>query len=126
MMQPKDRTRLKHMKEYAEEAKNLAMETTREKLATDRKLELALTRLVEIIGEAAARVSTQTRVQYPDIPWLEMTGLRNRLIHGYGAVDLDILWDIIQEDLPSLIQRLKVLLENEKPPCFKKPDRCLT
>ena len=42
-----------------------------------------------------------------------MIGLRNRLIHGYDAVDLDILWDIIQEDLPSLIQRLKVLLENE-------------
>ncbi len=68
MMQPKDHTRLKHMMEYAEEAKNLAMETTREKLATDRKLELALTRLVEIIGEAAGRVSTQTREQYPDIP----------------------------------------------------------
>jgi uncharacterized protein with HEPN domain len=101
------------MMEYAEEAKNLASETTREVLATDRKLELALTRLVEIIGEAAARVSTQTRERYPDIPWIEMIGLRNRLIHGYDAVDLDILWDIIQEDLPSLIQRLKVLLENE-------------
>jgi uncharacterized protein with HEPN domain len=101
------------MMEYAEEAKNLASETTREVLATDRKLELALTRLVEIIGEAAARVSTQTRERYPDIPWIEMISLRNRLIHGYDAVDLDILWDIIQEDLPSLIQRLKVLLENE-------------
>ena len=89
------------------------METTREKLATDRKLELALTRLVEIIGEAAGRVSAQTREQYPDIPWIEMIGLRNRLIHGYDAVDLDILWDILKEDLPSLIQRLKVLLENE-------------
>lgn len=113
MMQPKDHTRLKHMMEYAEEAKTLASETTREALATDRKLELALTRLVEIIGEAAAKVSTQTREQYPDIPWTEMIGLRNRLIHGYDAVDLDILWDIIQEDLPSLIQRLKGLLENE-------------
>jgi len=74
---------------------------------------LALTRLVEIIGEAAARVSAQTREQYPDIPWIEMIGLRNRLIHGYDAVDLDILWDILKEDLPPLIQRLRVLLENE-------------
>ncbi|MDO9509631.1 MAG: DUF86 domain-containing protein [Thermovirgaceae bacterium] len=111
MMQPKDYTRLKHMMEYAEEAKDLAIETTRDKLATDRKLELALTRLVEIIGEAAARVSTQTREKYPDIPWIEMIGLRNRLIHGYDAVDLDILWDILMEDLPPLIQRLKVLLD---------------
>lgn len=113
MMQPKDHTRLKHMMEYAEEAKNLASETTREKLVSDRKLELALTRLVEIIGEAAARVSPQTREQYPDIPWIEMTGLRNRLIHGYDAVDLDILWDILKEDLPPLIRRLRVLLENK-------------
>jgi len=74
---------------------------------------LALTRLVEIIGEAAARVSAQTREQYTDIPWIEMIGLRNRLIHGYDAVDLDILWDILHEDLPPLIQRLRVLLENE-------------
>jgi uncharacterized protein with HEPN domain len=99
------------MMEYAEEAKNLARETTREKLATDRKLELALTRLVEIIGEAAARVSPQAREQYPDIPWIEMTGLRNRLIHGYDAVDLDILWDILMEDLPPLIQRLRSILD---------------
>lgn len=113
MMQPKDHTRLKHMMEYAEEAKNLASETTREKLVSDRKLELALTRLVEIIGEAAARVSPQIREQYPDIPWVEMTGLRNRLIHGYDAVDLDILWDILKEDLPPLIRRLRVLLENK-------------
>jgi len=74
---------------------------------------LALTRLVEIIGEAAERVSAQTREQYPDMPWIEMIGLRNRLIHGYDAVDLDILWDILKEDLPPLIQRLRVLLENE-------------
>jgi len=72
---------------------------------------LALTRLVEIIGEAAARVSTQIREQYPDIPWIEMTGLRNRLIHGYDAVDLDILWDILMEDLPPLIQRLRSILD---------------
>lgn len=72
---------------------------------------MALTRLVEIIGEAAARVSTQTREQYPDIPWIEMTGLRNRLIHGYDAVDLDILWDILMEDLPPLIQRLRSILD---------------
>jgi uncharacterized protein with HEPN domain len=73
-------------------------------------LNLALTRLVEIIGEAANRVPEDIQKKYPDLPWLSMIGARNRLIHGYDSVDLDILWNIIQRDLPSIIARLEKIV----------------
>jgi uncharacterized protein with HEPN domain len=73
-------------------------------------LELALTRLLEIIGEAANRVSEDMQQQHPEIPWRQIVGLRHRLIHGYDAVDLDILWDIVRYDLPPLIAALEEIL----------------
>lgn len=79
----------------------------REDLGSDLQFSLAVTRLVEIIGEAAAHVSKEGQQRSPGIPWQEVIGLRNRLIHGYDAVDYDILWDIIQYDLPDLITALK-------------------
>jgi uncharacterized protein with HEPN domain len=68
---------------------------------------LALTRLVEIIGEAANRVSEKTRQKNPQIPWPQIIGMRNRLIHGYDVVDLDLLWDTITNDLPPLVKSLQ-------------------
>jgi uncharacterized protein with HEPN domain len=65
---------------------------------------------VEIVGEAAAHVSEENRRQWADIPWTGVVGLRNRLIHGYDRVDLDILWDIINADLPELIAQLESVL----------------
>jgi uncharacterized protein with HEPN domain len=68
---------------------------------------LALTRLLEIMGEAASRVPVEARIRYPEIPWVQMVGMRNRLIHGYDAVDFDILWQTVIEDLPPLIAALE-------------------
>lgn len=82
-------------------------------LDADHVLELALTRLLEIIGEAANRVSEDMQQQHPEIPWRQITGLRHRLIHGYDAVDLDILWDIVQYDLPPLIATLEEILQTK-------------
>ena len=87
-----DTPRLRHMLEHAREALSLAAGKTRGDLDKERTLELSLTHLVEIVGEAAARVSVATRSEHHHVPWQEITGLRNRLIHGYDAVDLDILW----------------------------------
>jgi len=61
------------------------------------------------VGEAANRVTNDTRQQHPDIPWTQIISLRNRLIHGYDAIDLDILWKILKEDLPVLIDRLAII-----------------
>lgn len=80
-------------------------------LETDHILELALTRLLEIVGEAAVRVSEDTRGKYAEIPWFQIIGLRNRLVHGYDAVDLDILWDIATQDLPPLIAALERIVQ---------------
>ncbi len=100
--------RLRHILDYATEAIQMAQGRRREDLDTDRQFALALTRLVEIIGEAAARVSQETRAKFPSVPWQDITGMRNRLVHAYDEVDYDILWDVVQYDLPNLVDSIKI------------------
>ena len=71
-------------------------------------------RLLEIVGEAAGRVSEEESALHPEIPWPQIVGLRNRLIHGYDAVDYDILWQIITDDLPLLVKALEAILAPEE------------
>jgi uncharacterized protein with HEPN domain len=82
----------------------------REELAANRVLQLALTQLVEIIGEAANRMSQPTQSRHPEIPWLQIIGMRNRLVHGYDVIDFDLLWDTITTDLPPLIDALQEIV----------------
>ncbi len=110
MTQRDPKITLRQMLDYAREAQTLSRDKQRIDLDHDRVLELALTRLLEIIGEAAKRVPPDIQTQYPAIPWAQIVGLRNRLIHGYDAVDLDILWQIIRHDLPPLITTLDEIL----------------
>ena len=70
-------------------------------------------RSLEYIGEAASKVSPACRDAHPALPWREMIGMRHRLIHGYGEVRLDIVWDIAQQRLPQLIVALKPLVPPE-------------
>jgi uncharacterized protein with HEPN domain len=105
-----DSTRLRHMLDHAIEARQMAQGRSRSDLDQDRQLNLALVRLMEIIGEAAGRVSQATCDSAPAIPWPSIISLRNRLIHGYDQVDFDILWDIVAIDLPPLIEELEKLL----------------
>jgi uncharacterized protein with HEPN domain len=113
-MTPRDEVSMRQMLDHANEADQLASERKREDLDTDRLFHLAMTRLLEIVGEAAARVSQTTRDQYPQIVWPQIVGLRNRLVHGYDEVDCDILWLIVQDDLPKLIAELKQIVGNEE------------
>ena len=73
-------------------------------------------RLLEIIGQAASRVPSEDRTRYPQVPWPQIISLRNRLIHGYDAVDLDILWQIMEHDLPPPIAALEIILGQENAP----------
>lgn len=98
---------LAQMRDHAKEALLLVRGATRADLDADRKLNLALVRLLEIIGEAATRVPPEARAQYPQIPWPQLITLRHRLIHGYDQVDFDILWQIITDDLPPLAAELE-------------------
>ena len=102
--------RIRHMLDHAGEALEMARGRSRQDLDLDRKLNLALTRLLEIVGEAAARVPANERLQYPRIPWPAIVGLRNRLIHGYDEVNLDVLWAILQQDLPELVAELRKIV----------------
>jgi len=106
--------RLKHMLDHAREAVEMCANRSRKDLDSDRVFELALVRLLEIVGEAANRVPKNTQQEDPDIGWAQIIAFRNRLIHGYDQVDLDILWQIIQVDLPPLIERLEKLIARQE------------
>jgi uncharacterized protein with HEPN domain len=101
------------MLDYARKARTLLKGRTRGDLDEDELLSLALTRVVEIIGEAATRVSHESQQDYALIPWPQIIGLRNRLVHGYDAVDFEILWDIIHSDIPPLIEQLEAIIEKK-------------
>lgn len=73
----------------------------------------AVMRPLEIIGEASARVSSEFRKKHPEIPWREMVGLRNRLIHEYFRIDYEAVWDTIRKDLPELIEIVQPLVPKE-------------
>ncbi len=100
------------MLDHAAEAVELAKDKTRKDLESERLLQLGLVRLVEIVGEAAGRVSEEVQEVHSEIPWPQIISMRNRLIHGYDFVDLEILWKTIQEDLPPLIRLLEAALEH--------------
>jgi len=104
---------LRHMLDHAREAVDLAQGRSRDELDRDRLLQLALTRLVEIVGEAASRVPSDLQSRHPQLPWREAIGARNRLIHGYDFVDLDILWEIVAADLPELVPQIEEALTAE-------------
>jgi len=110
MSRHSDFIRLRHMLDHAREAVTLFHGKTRVDLANTRLLQLGLVRLVEIIGEAAARVSKDMQATHTSIPWEDVVGMRNKLIHGYDLVDLGILWDTVTDDLPQLIQELEAAL----------------
>jgi uncharacterized protein with HEPN domain len=95
------------MLDSAMESVELIHGISRADLDTNRVLSLALVRLLEIVGEAASRVTPVTRQQTPNIPWSQIVSLRHRLIHGYDAINMDILWKILTDDLPLLIAQLQ-------------------
>jgi uncharacterized protein with HEPN domain len=102
--------RYRHMLDNARKASAMASRRTRSDLDTDEMLSLALVRLLEVLGEAANRIPDDEQAQHPEIPWVQIVGLRNRLIHGYDSIDFDILWQVLRQDLPPLIQSLEKIV----------------
>lgn len=100
------------MRDYAAEAVEMAKGHSREDLVANRMLVLALTRLAEIVGEASSRVSKRGQAAIPEIPWPRIGGMRNRLVHGYDQVDLDVLWSTVTENLPPLIVAVEAAIEH--------------
>ena len=101
------------MLDAAQEAVSFARGRTREDLGTDRQLVLSVIMDIAILGEAATRISDAAREQSPAIPWDEIINMRNRLIHAYFDINLDIVWRTLQEDLPGLISLIEPLVPPE-------------
>jgi uncharacterized protein with HEPN domain len=115
MSQRSDHLRLADMLTADREARQFAEGKSTATLLRDRQLTLALLKCVEIIGEAAGRVEEETRAKYPHVPWADMIGMRNRLIHTYFDVDLALLWTTVTDDLPELIRQLEPIVEAKAP-----------
>ena len=105
-----DRISLVDMLIHAREAVDLLGEASADELKSNRVMQLALMRLVEIVGEAANRVSLTTQQRHPEIPWPLIIGMRNRIVHEYDNVNLNVLWDTITNELPPLIGQLEAIL----------------
>ena len=108
-----DVARVRHMLDAAREAQGFILHQTRGALDANRVLVLALVRLIEVIGEAAAQISKEFQEAHPDIPWAQIIAIRNRLIHAYFDVDMDRVWDTVVDDLPPLIAKLEPIVPPE-------------
>jgi uncharacterized protein with HEPN domain len=106
-----DATRLHHMLDYAGKALLFAKGRSRKDLNENEQLRLALVQLIQIVGEAASKVSRAFQEQTPSIPWADIISTRNRLIHAYFDINLNVLWDTITDDLPPLVEQLQKVID---------------
>ncbi|MCY3874981.1 MAG: DUF86 domain-containing protein [Rhodobacteraceae bacterium] len=97
----------------AREAVEMAEGLTFSSFEGNRTVQLAVLKAVETVGEAAARVDAGTRERHPEIPWADITGMRNRLVHEYFRVNLTRVWETVKRDIPVLISQLEALVPPE-------------
>ncbi len=101
------------MIEAAEACEGFVSGRSRAELETNVMLRFALVRAAEIFGEAASKVSLESRVSAPSIPWREIVAMRNRLIHAYFDIDHDVLWKAATEEIPMLSAALRAILPGD-------------
>lgn len=108
-MKPEDLIRIRHMLDAVNEALAFTKGKNRDDLDKDRMLTLAIIKELEIIGEAASKITPELKAMHSNIPWLDIVGMRNRLTHGYFDIDLDRVWDTVLVDLEPLCASLENL-----------------
>jgi uncharacterized protein with HEPN domain len=111
-MKPEDKIRIRHMIAAAEEALSFIIDISETEFNKNRMLVLSIIKEIEIIGEAASKISEDTRLHHNNIPWQDIVDMRNRLIHGYFDVNVKLVWNTIKNDLPSLIKSLCEILRS--------------
>lgn len=97
---------LRDMLENAQRAIQFVQGMDFSSFAKDEKTLYAVIRAVEIIGEAAAKIPEDIRSNYPKVPWREIKGMRNKLVHNYFGINMEVVWQTVQEDLPALVEAL--------------------
>jgi uncharacterized protein with HEPN domain len=102
-----------HMLDMSQKALDFTSGVTKDGYDQDETLRLALTHLIQVIGEAARHVSLAFQEAHPEIPWHEIMGMRHRIVHDYMSVDEDVVWEIVQQDLPPLIAALRKIVPPE-------------
>ena len=113
-MQPEDRIRPQHILDEAQEACGYIAELSFDEFILDGKTVRAVIRSIEVIGEAASKVSSDLREAHMNIPWQQIIGMRNRLIHVYFDIDHEVVWKTLKENLPPLIEQIQIILNTEK------------
>jgi uncharacterized protein with HEPN domain len=98
---------LQHIVDFARRAISFINDVDQKEFNKNEVLQHACVHLLEIIGEAANGLTDDVRDRYPGIPWLKMINMRNRLVHGYIDIDMEIVWRTIKDDLPSLIDQVR-------------------
>lgn len=109
-MTPEDLIRIRHMLDAANEALSFTKNKKRADLEENRMLVLAIIKELEIIGEAASKLTLEYKASQPHIPWQDIVGMRNRLTHGYFDIDLDRVWDTVLVDLEPLRDELEMII----------------
>jgi uncharacterized protein with HEPN domain len=109
-----DQVRLQHMLDAARKTQTFLVGVSRKDFDQNEMLQLALIRLVEIIGEAASRITDDYKQQHPQLPWGPMAGMRNRLIHAYFDINDEVLWETLTDSIPALIPQLENLLGEQE------------
>ena len=113
-MANRDLTRLSHMLDCAKAILQFTDGKTRDDLDSDRLFASAIMREFEVLGEAANAISSETKAQFPEIPWKAVIGMRNQLIHAYFDVDHDILWMTIQTAVPELLPQIEKAIARQE------------
>lgn len=108
-----DKTRIGHMLEEAADAVSFCEDSTLELFRKDKKLSHATVRCIEIIGEAASKLTSSFCLKYPEIQWRDVVAMRNILVHAYFEIDHEIVWNTVKKDLPPLINELEDILKRE-------------
>ena len=114
MAQQDDAVYVGHMLDMTRRAVKAIKNKSRAKYDKDDILRLGLTHLVQVIGEAARKVSAKFQRAHPEIPWRNIIGMRHRIVHDYMRVDEDILWQVVTNDLPELLPLLEEIMPEEE------------
>ena len=109
-----DNARLRYMLDAGLEALSFVEGKTRSTVESNRMLSLALVKEIEIIGEAASKISKEFQEANPQLPWPAIVGMRNRLVHAYFDIDYDRLWDTVNHAVPPLIAELQKILSDDR------------